>query len=147
MLFRSDMGKIISLKAGTCALNTEERSPFDIDEEMKRSLYDLIDVDETSPSFNIFRMSPIEDNIELSDFDLASNYLSSLPVAGRTLEFKSSLDFERASPTDISYAGSCSPSSVCSILRGSLKDTPSLNFNSRHRQGHGKQKQLQTQLW
>ena len=140
-----EMRKITSLNAGNRASNLEEKSPFDMDEELKRSLYDLIDLEESSPSFNISRMSSSEDNIELSYCDLTDNHLSFSPVAGQTPEIKSPLNFEMASPTNISNVGSYSPSSVCSILRGPLKNTESMNFNSRHRQVYGKQEQLQTE--
>ena len=140
-----EMGKITSLKAGSRALNSEGKGFFYMDEELERSLYDLIDLEESSPSFNISRMSSSEDNIELSFCDLTDNYLRVSPVAGRTSKMKSPLNFEMASPTNISNVGSYSPSSVCSILRGPLKNTESMNFNSRHRQVNGKQEQFQTQ--
>ena len=142
-----EMGKITSLNAGNRAFDTKEKGTSDVDEELRRSLYDLIDVEETCPSVNISRFSPIEGNIELSYCDLNDNYLSFSPVADRTHEIKSSLNFDMASPTNISNVGSYSPSSVCSILRGSMKNIESMDFNSCHRrQLHGKQEQLQTQL-
>ena len=91
---------------------------IDLDEELKRSLYDLIDVDETCPFFNISRLSPSEDNIELSYCDLTDNYLSFSPGSGGAPEIKSPLNLDMASPTNISNVGSYSPSSVSSILRG-----------------------------
>ena len=141
-----EMGKITSLNAGHRALNTEERGPFDMDEDLKRSLYDLIDIEDTSTSLEISRFSPSDDNIELYSRYLADNYLRFSPVAGQTPEMKSPPNFDMASPTNISNVGSYSPSSVCSILKGSLKNTESLNFNSRYRQGYWKQEQLETQL-
>ena len=100
---------------------------IDLDEELKRSLYDLIDVDETCPFFNISRLSPSEDNIELSYCDLTDNYLSFSPVSGRTPEMRSPLNFDMASPTNISNVGSYSPSSVSSILSGSMKNIQSMD--------------------
>ena len=142
-----EMGKITGLNAGNRAFDLEEKSPFDMDEELKRSLYDIIDVEENCPFLSISRLSPNEDNIELSYCDLIDNHLSFSPVAGRTSEMKSPLNFDMASPTNISNVGSYSPSSVCSILRGSMKNIESMDFNSCHRrQLHGKQEQLQTQL-
>ena len=140
-----EMGKITSLNAGNRAFNLEEKSPFDMDEELKRSLYDIIDVEENCPFLNISRLSPNEDNIELSYCDLTDNHLSFSPVAGQTPEMKSPINFDMASPTNISNVGSYSPSSVCSILKGSMKNTESLDIKSYH-QGYWKQEQLQTQL-
>ena len=140
-----EMGKITILNGGISALNTEERGPFDMDEELKRSLYDIIDVEDNCPFLNISRFSPIEDNIELSFCDLTDNHLSFSPVASGTPEIKSPLNFEITRPTNISNMSCYCPSSVCSILRGPLTNTPSLNFNSRYRQVYGKQEQLQTQ--
>ena len=135
-----------SSKAGIRAFNMEEKGPYDMDEVLKRSLYDLIDVDEASPSLNIARLSPADDNIELSFCDLTDNYLNSSPVASGTPEIKSPPNFEMARPTNISNMSCYNPSSVCSILRGSLRNTPSLNFKSRHLQVYGKQEQLQTKM-
>ena len=107
----------------------------------------MIDVDETCPFSNISRLSPSEDIIELSYCDLTDNHLSFSPVAGQTPEIKSPLNFEMASPTNISNVGSYSPSSVSSILRGSMKNILSMDFNSCHRrQVHGNQEQLQILL-
>ena len=75
---------------------------LDLDEELKRSLYDIIDVEETCPFFNFSRLSPSEDNIELSYCDLTDNYLRFSPVSGRTPEIKSPLNFDMASPTNVS---------------------------------------------
>ena len=144
--FEWEMGKITDLKAGQCTFNMVKKGSFDTDEELKRSPYDLIDVDETSPPFNTSR-SPAEDNIELSFCDLEDNYLSFSPVAGRTAETKSLLNFEKARPTDISNISCYSPSSVCSILKGSTKNIQSLDSHSNRRQFYGKRKQLLTQLW
>ena len=142
-----EMGKITSLQTGNHAFNTEEKGTFDMDEEMKRSLYNLIDVEEISLSFSNSCMSPSEDNIELYGCDLADNSFFFPPEADRTPEIKSPLNFEMASPTNISNVGSYSPSSVSSILRGSSKHIQSSDFNSHHRQGYRNQKQLLTHLW
>ena len=137
-----EMGKITSLNAGNCAFKSEEKCPFDMDDERKRSLYDLVDFEENCPFFNISRMSTSEDSVELSFCDLTDNHLSFLPVVDGTPEMKSPINFEKASPTDISNVGSYSPSSVCNILRGSSKNIQSMDFKSRHRQGRGKEKQI-----
>ena len=113
---------------------------IDLDEELKRSLYDINDVEEICPFFNIFRLSPSRDSIELSYSDLTDNYLSFSPVSGRTPEIKSPLNFDMASPINISNVGSYSPPSVSSILRGSMKNIQFMDFNSCHRrQVHGNQ--------
>ena len=121
------------------------QGPFDINRMIRRSLPDLIDVEESSSLFNNSPISPSEDNIELSFCDLADNSLSFWTEAGRTSEIKSPLDIKMAPPTNISNVGSYSPSSVSNILRGSLKNDQSLDFNSHHRQGYGNQEQLQIQ--
>ena len=123
---------------------TEEKGTFDMDEEMKRSLYNLIDVEDTSPPFNVSRLSLSEDNIELSCHYLADTSFYFLPVSNRTTERNSSLAVDMASSTDISNVGSYSPSSVSNILKGSLKNDQSLDFNSHRRQGYGHQEQLET---
>ena len=144
--FECEVGKITSLDAGNRAFNSEKKGYFDMDEELKRSLYNLIDVEDTSPSFKISRFSPSEDYIELSSHDLADNYLYFSPLTGRTPEMKSPVNFDMASPTSISNMGSYSPSSVSSILRGSLKNIQSSDFKTQRRQLYGKQEQFQTQL-
>ena len=139
-----EMGKITSVDAGNRAFDLEKKGPFDMDEEQKRSLYDLINVDESSPSFNDCRFTPSADHTELSYCDLDDNYLSFSPVASRTPEIKSPLNFDVARPTNISNMSCYNPSSVCSILRGSSKNIQSLDLKSCHRQLYVKEEQSQT---
>ena len=146
-IFEREMGMIAILNVGISALYLEEKGPYDMDEVLKRSPFDLIDVDEASPSLDISRLSPSEDNIELYSHDLTDNYLSFSPVAGRTPEIKLPLNFEMARPTDISNMSCYSASPVCSVLKGSTKNIPSLNSHSNRRQLFGKRKQVRTQLW
>ena len=141
-----EMRKITILNTVNRDHITEEKGTFDMDEEMKRSLYNLIDVEEISLSFSNSCMSPSEDNIELYGCDLAGSSFFFPPEADRTPEVKSPLNFEIPPPTNISNVGSYSPSTVSSILRGSLKNDQSSDFKSRHHQGYGHQEQLLTHL-
>ena len=142
--FEWEMGKITSLNASNRAFDTEEKGTTETDEEIKRSPWNIIDFKSSSRSFNIFRFSPIEDNIELSLCDLADNYSNVSHVAGRAYEMKPPLNFDLASPTNMSNVGSCSPSSASSILRGSSKNIQSLDLKSCHRQLYVMEEQSQT---
>ena len=143
--FEWEMGEITSLNTDNCAVMEEEKGTIYMDEEMKRSLHDLIDVKDTCPLFNNSPISLSEDT-ELFGCYLADTSFYFSPVSNRTPERNSSLSVDMASSTNISNVGSYSPSSVSSILRGSLKNVQSLDFNSHRRQGYGHQEQLQTKL-
>ena len=117
-----ELGKTTSHKACDRAIIIEEKDLYDIDEEIKRSLCNLNDVEEFSPPLNISRISSTTDNIGSSGSHLVDTSLYISPEADRTPERKSPLDFDMATPTDVSNMSSFSPS--C------LKNIQLLNFNS-----------------
>ena len=117
-----EMGKITSLNTDNCALMMEKRGPVDINRMIRRSLHDLIDVENTSSLFNNSPISLSGDDTELFGCDLAENSSYFLPVSDKTTERNSSLAVDMASSTDISNMGSYSPSSVSNILKGSFKN-------------------------
>ena len=112
-----ELGKTTSHKACDRAIIIEEKGTYDIDEEIKRSLCNLNDVEESSPPLNITRISSTTDNIWSSGSHLADTSLYISPEADRTPERNSPLDFDMAPPTDTSNMSSFSPSSVPNILR------------------------------
>ena len=118
-----ELGKTTSFKAcDRATIIAEDNGIFDIDEEIKRSLCNLNDVEESSPPLNITRISSTTDDIWSSGSHLADTSLYISPEADRTPERNSPLDFDMATPTDISNMSSFSPSS--------LKNIQLLNFNS-----------------
>ena len=111
-----ELGKTTSFKACDRAIIiAEDNGTFDIDEEIKRSLCNLNDVEESSPPLNVSRISSTTDNIWSSGSHLADTSLYISPEADRTPERNSPLDFDMATLTDISNMSSFSPSSLKNI--------------------------------
>ena len=84
--FKWVMGEITSLNIDNCAVTEEEKRTIYMDEERKRSLHDLIDVEDTCPLFNNSPISLSRDDTELFGCDLADTSFYFLPVSSRTTE-------------------------------------------------------------
>ena len=114
--FEWELGKTTSFKACDRAIIiAEEKDLFVIDEEIKRSLCNLNDVEESSPPLNASRISSTTDNIGSYGSHLADISLYISPEADRTPERNSPLDFDMATLTDISNMSSFSTSSLKNI--------------------------------